>query len=221
MKHSLVMSDRYGEATMAATLHEDGHITAHSESTAAEGGSSSALAASVEGEPSSAHSPHEASAVALEGPATTPLAQAAYELEYLGDTTDSKASSSHIGSKPDSLLTQPGSPQAATSHGTSDSAEGSVQSSFGQESVHPEEESGLPTSAEGLTTGIAAEEPDDFVEEPSGDASTSHGERTSTFTARHATAEGTFVCENMILPLKRAKLGLSCVSLLCIKYRKG
>ena len=46
-EHKLVMSDRYGQATMSATLHEDGRIEAQTESTAAEEGSCSALAASV------------------------------------------------------------------------------------------------------------------------------------------------------------------------------
>ena len=46
-EHKLVMSDRYGQATMSAMQHEDGRIEAQTESTAAKEGSCSALAASV------------------------------------------------------------------------------------------------------------------------------------------------------------------------------
>lgn len=176
--HSLVMSDRYGEATLSTTLHEDGHIEAQCESTAAEAGASSSLAAAVKrgaadqsGSPEETSSPAEAlpeSLMEQEAAAGTPPedsagAGAAHVQEDMGAA----------------MLPMPsiGSAAATTLHGTQEGMRGRAQSGSLHDSTNGEEdEPDIANLGEAQTPLPSGEMADGFTEGASSETPSTTGE---------------------------------------------
>ena len=127
--HSLVMSDRYGEATLSTTLHEDGHIETQSESTAAEAGASSSLAASVKrGAADHSGSSEETSSLA------EALPEPLVEQEVAASTPledSAEAGAAHVQEEMGAAMLpmlSSGSAAATTLHGTQEGMHGHAQS---------------------------------------------------------------------------------------------
>ena len=177
-EHRLVMSDRYGQATMSATLHEDGRVEAQTESTAAEEGSCSALAAAV-----TAGSPREEGPVSAGiQPATSP-AQAA-----------PPAQAASVSSCPAEVAASEESQEAGSGSGTEVTPEiGAIAAAMQQEIAqeqsaehHPARPAAAASDADmdarsapgdDLTGSTAAEEPEDVIEDLSGDLPEPDGKR--------------------------------------------
>ncbi len=93
---SLVLADSYGQATISTTLHQDGRVEAHSESTAAEDGSAATVAATMTGDsPVRAPSQEETSAPAESGPALPAAAAAAPPSQALEEPAARDEDESH------------------------------------------------------------------------------------------------------------------------------
>ena len=176
-EHKLVMSDQYGQATMSATLHEDGRIEAQTESTAAEEGSCSALAASV-----TAASPSEEGPVLAEIQNATSPAQAAPPAEAASGS-----------SCPAEMAASEGSQEAGSGSGAEVAPDiGAIATAMQQKSQEQSAEQstvGLAAAApdadmdarsapgDDLAASTAAEEPEDNIEDLTGDLPEPDGER--------------------------------------------
>ena len=172
-EHKLVMSDRYGQATMSATLHEDGRIEAQTESTAAEEGSCSALAASV-----TAASPTEEGPVSAEIQDATSPGQAA---------PPAQAASGEMAASEDSQGAESGSGTEVAPEVSAIAA--AVQQELAQEQSAEQSTAGLAAAAsdadmaarsapgDDVAASTAAEEPEDNIEDLTGDLPEPDGER--------------------------------------------
>ena len=177
-EHKLVMSDRYGQATMSATLHEDGRIEAQTESTAAAEGSCSALAASV-----TAASPSEEDPVSADIQHATSPAQTAPEAQAVSGS-----------SCPAEMAASEDSQEAGSGSGTEIAPEisataAAMQQELAQEQGAEQSTAGLAAAASDadmaarsapgndVAASTAAEEPEDNIEDLTGDLPEPDGER--------------------------------------------
>ncbi len=177
-EHKLVMSDRYGQATMSATLHEDGRIEAQTESTAAEEGSCSALAASVTAAGPTGEGPVSAETKHATSPAqAAPQAQAASESSCpaeMAASEDSREAGSGSGAE--------GAPEISA-------VAAAMQPDLVQEQGAEHSTTRLAAAAsdadvdarsapgDDLAASTAAEEPEDNIEDLTGDLPEPSGKR--------------------------------------------
>ena len=177
-EHKLVMSDRYGQATMSATLHEEGRIEAQTESTAAEEGSCSALAASVTAAGPTGEGPVSAETKHATSPAqAAPQAQAASESSCpaeMAASEDSREAGSGSGAE--------GAPEISA-------VAAAMQQDLVQEQGAEHSTTRLAAAAsdadvnarsapgDNLAASTAAEEPEDSIENLTGDLPEPSGTR--------------------------------------------
>ena len=161
-----MLSDRYGQATISTTLHEDGRIEAHSESVAAADGSAATLAASVTEESPRTHS--QPSTPAGAGPA--PAAAAAAAAPAPSQAPDEPAAGDAFCNPENSKTVLPLSPMSGPPAGAvqelPQTSEGSARavSEHGSGNAEEEEEADALTSPEGNSPSAAEGGPDDFSE---------------------------------------------------------
>ena len=177
-EHKLVMSDRYGQATMSATLHEDGRVEAQAESTAVEEGSCSALAASV-----TAARPSE------EGPVSTDIQHATSAAQAAPAARVASGSScpAEMAASEDSQEAGSGSGAEVAPEVTAIAA--AMQQELAQEQSGEQSTAGLAAAAsdaemaarsapgDDAAASTAAEEPEDDIEDLTGDLPEPDGER--------------------------------------------
>ena len=176
--HSLVMSDRYGEATLSTTLHEDGHIEAQSESTAAEAGVSSSLAAAVKRGAADQSGSMEETSFPAEA-----LPESLMEQEAAASTPpedSAGAGAAHVQEDMGAaMLPMPslGSAAATTLHGTQEGMHGRAQSGILHDSTNGEEdEPDMANLGEAQTPLASGEMADEFTEGASSETPTTTGE---------------------------------------------
>ena len=166
-EQGLVLSDRYGQATISTPLREDGRIEAHSESAAAADGSAATVAASVTSDsPGSAHSQEGMSAPAEAAPAPSVAAAAASSSQPL-EALDPPEEPHMLGNAEAVVPLSPvSSPPASTGQELSETSEGRARAILEQGSGNAEdrEEPDAAASVEGHSPSAAEEAPEDFSE---------------------------------------------------------
>ena len=180
-EHKLVMSDHYGQATMSATLREDGRIEARTESVAAEGGSCSALSASVTAD-HNADSPVEEASLPADIPQALPPAQA-----------DPPAQAASGSACPAEVAASKDSQEAGFRSGSEVTPENSaiaaaMQQELAQGQTADQSTAGLAAAAseasadaraapgDDLASSIAEEAPEDTIEDMTGELPEPNGE---------------------------------------------
>lgn len=162
---SLVLADRYGQATISTTLHQDGHVEAHSESTAAEDGSAASVAASVTGDsPGSTLSQEEMSAPAEAGPALP--AAAASPPSQVPEMPSAGTQSYRPGDSEAVPISPVSSPRASAAPELSEPSEGPAHGASEHGGGIPEDEEAADdlASPEGRSPSAEERAPDDFSE---------------------------------------------------------
>ena len=164
---SLFLAECYGQATISTSLHQDGRVEAHSESTAAEDGSAATVAASMTGDSlGSTPSREETSATAEPGPALPAAAAAAPLSQVPGEPA--AGDESHRLGDPEALapLSPVSSPRASAAPELSEPSQGPTHAASEHSGGIGEDEEAADALASPEGHSPSAEEgaPDDFSE---------------------------------------------------------